>query len=1034
MSTPNWITPSGLIGSYPALISLELQLIVDTVATYSLLSGSLPAGLTIRTDGLISGTPALLSGDITNTFVVRATSLSGNIADRTFSIRVTGVVKPNFTIPSGTPLVNANTTYDSVWIEIPVTYNNPIPDNPVYISILEGMLPPGLEINEFGLIRGYPEPPVTFLNYDAVETTAIATSADYNYITVISTTNIFVGRSIIFTGSVFGNIVSGKTYYVKSVVNASQIIISEVLNGDNFILSDSTGYMNVTLPATQVGEPARIQYSFTLQITSPNGSSTANYTITITNFNLPTSKDGPGSPQNSRPPTIYNTRPPTYNIQDSADYGYFVLPPVDEVTVPGETYSITQYAYMGQFLSDNYFAFKIIGHDFDGNTLYYTFTGLPSGLTGNSTTGWIYGTPTVPIDDIEEFSFSVKVTKTINSTSSPTFNYTVKIANNIDGYITWITDSDLGSINNASISYKYVEATCDVPLLYEIVDGELPPNLYLTANGNIEGTVAYQPDSVYKDVNDTNTFTFTIKAYNPNISVITSNRTFTLTVDQYYDIPTDNLYIKCTPSIADRRILDTLLTDTTIIPTDYLYRADDSSFGKASSVVYAHAYGIYTSTLQQYIEAIQKNHYWRSIILGGLKTATARDENGNIIYEVVYSNIIDNLRTYDPNYDYDYRYSTSVSEDVYWPRFIPLEINASLWDTSSTNIYTSYIFNGVDISFITNFRTYDMLTQLSIPLLLQDGFPAFYTSQTGEYVEILYPNSLENMKKRVSQELGADYNFKLLPLWMTSQQDDGNTLGFTPAWVICYTKPPFGVSLIADVTYPIDNTIEVSSTDNLIIGGQIVFSGNVFGGIVEGVTYYVIDIEYIFNIVSYGTTPTGYHAGTYTNHPTTCTTSDGTGLTVNYTCSATNQQLSNISINNLGTGYKIGDVINIVGGNASITIANFRIKISTSPTGTPLNLISSAGSMNATFYASYAELIKNSITNSWPYTLNDINFEIDRFTVNKQLTYNYNDQLNPKAWTRLPSATPTPDPTDEENFYVLFPQKTILPNKGQTNL
>jgi hypothetical protein len=28
-----------------------------------------------------------------------------------------------------------------------------------------------------------------------------------------------------------------------------------------------------------------------------------------------------------------------------------------------------------------------------------------------------------------------------------------------------------------------------------------------------------------------------------------------------------------------------------------------------------------------------------------------------------------------------------------------------------------------------------------------------------------------------------------LPLWMTSQQTDGRVLGFTPAWVMCYTKP-----------------------------------------------------------------------------------------------------------------------------------------------------------------------------------------------------------------------------------------------------
>ena len=45
------------------------------------------------------------------------------------------------------------------------------------------------------------------------------------------------------------------------------------------------------------------------------------------------------------------------------------------------------------------------------------------------------------------------------------------------------------------------------------------------------------------------------------------------------------------------------------------------------------------------------------------------------------------------------------------------------------------------------------------------------------------------MRNRVAQVVGQEYNSKLLPQWMTSQQANGNTLGYTPAWVICYTKP-----------------------------------------------------------------------------------------------------------------------------------------------------------------------------------------------------------------------------------------------------
>ena len=60
-----------------------------------------------------------------------------------------------------------------------------------------------------------------------------------------------------------------------------------------------------------------------------------------------------------------------------------------------------------------------------------------------------------------------------------------------------------------------------------------------------------------------------------------------------------------------------------------------------------------------------------------------------------------------------------------------------------------------------------------------------------------------------------------------------------------------------------------------------------------------------------------------------------------------------------------------------------------------------------------------------------INFEIDKFSADKSMTYDYNSSNNPPSWTSLPSGTPVPDPLDSKDFYVLFPHKTILPNKTQ---
>ena len=56
-------------------------------------------------------------------------------------------------------------------------------------------------------------------------------------------------------------------------------------------------------------------------------------------------------------------------------------------------------------------------------------------------------------------------------------------------------------------------------------------------------------------------------------------------------------------------------------------------------------------------------------------------------------------------------------------------------------------------------------------------------------ISTVYPNSLINMRDQVVDTIGQ--NSVVLPLWMTSKQDDGRILGFTKAWVIAYCKPGF---------------------------------------------------------------------------------------------------------------------------------------------------------------------------------------------------------------------------------------------------
>lgn len=822
---PVWNTTAGTLGSFPTTIPLTIQISATpeapaTTLTYAVLSGVLPSGINMTQTGLIYGTPNITTSSEPIVFTIRATDNLGYIRDRSFSMTLLGVTTPQFITPAGSLLH----TEDSVWVELQLQYSNPSPTNNVTVSLASGNLPPGLEISETGLIRGYPNIPTVGTTLSSIESISTESASETNEITCVSTNGFSVGRPVVFSGEAsFGDIVLGTTYYIKSIVDTSTFTISATLSGPTFNLVAGAGTLVTTLPLTSASGPAVRTYTFSLQITSELGGNIVSFSITVVNQNLPTSQGGPGKIPNTRIPVIFNTRPPTIEISpEDPYYSYYS----DTLVDPLDT------AFITTVQSGNYFSYKIIGNDFDSAPLSYSYTGLPLGLSGDATTGWITGVPVISTG-INSYAFSVSVSKASRpEIASTNTKFSFKVSNGINDTIYWNTSTNLGTLLNGALSTLSVSAISAVPLRYRIVGGALPPHLTLLSNGEITGYVAHQPTSVLLHKGDTSVFNFTVEAYSPAYSIITSTNSFSVTVLQEYTQPTDTVYIKATPSIHDRTIIKSLLTDETLIPTSSLYRPADGYFGKATSVIYDHAFGIYSSDIEAYLAAVQTNHYWRNITLGELKTAVARNDAGEIIYEVVYSQIIDNLtntKSVSP---------TTDSDSVYWPT--PIDLHLGPWYTSITDIHASYDFN-----------------------------LAYHASLTPGYAQVLYPNSLTNMRNKLSQHIGQEYASKLLPQWMISQQRDGSTLGYTQAWVICYTVP-----------------------------------------------------------------------------------------------------------------------------NKSAEI-------------------------------------KNNIETKWPYTLNQINFEIDRFAVNKSRTFNYDTDLTPPAWTGLPSASLADADSDSNDFYVLFPRKTILPDTTQ---
>ena len=93
MATPVWSTTAGKIATIDEQVAFSLQLEANdpvamgdsTAITYSLIAGSLPAGMQVTTDGVLTGTPAEVAKRTLYTFVVRATAGSA-ITDRTFTL------------------------------------------------------------------------------------------------------------------------------------------------------------------------------------------------------------------------------------------------------------------------------------------------------------------------------------------------------------------------------------------------------------------------------------------------------------------------------------------------------------------------------------------------------------------------------------------------------------------------------------------------------------------------------------------------------------------------------------------------------------------------------------------------------------------------------------------------------------------------------------------------------------------------------------------------------------------------------------
>ena len=550
---------------------------------------------------------------------------------------------------------------------------HPLDPTAVTYRVIAGALPLGIQCTSTGMLEGVP---YTINGIDNVNS-RFAIRASTNTIPPR-----FADRTFDFTvlsqvPPVFvtpaGNV---GTFYDGAPITPIQIQISDPNPGDNIVISLAvgslppglslsptgliTGYITPLVPINQTpGFDATPfdQYAFDFYTNSLS----TNYQFTLE------LNDGRETSIRTFEIYVYSRSSLTADtIEFTADNTFITA---DETNLYTPFLVNAEPSNLGTVRSDNFWAYQFIGLDFNDDVIEYReYPGaglqLPPGTTLDLQTGWLYGY--LPYQGAVEntYDFAITVRKAYDPQyCSDPYNFSLTLVGQVNTDVTWLTPSDLGTIINGSTSTLYVAAinSGDRVLQYRLTPGsyptpnigvynKLPQGLQLLSSGNIAGRVSFNTFAL--DLGTTtfdqgattfdSKFTFTVNAYSLD-GLVSVFKTFSITVARVYNEPYENLYIKCMPPQNDRDLINQLIQNQDIIPVDLVYRSDDPNFGVARNVIYQHAYGLTAATYDTYVSSLRINHYWKNLVLGSIKTARALDNAGNVLYEVVYSSIIDNL-------------------------------------------------------------------------------------------------------------------------------------------------------------------------------------------------------------------------------------------------------------------------------------------------------------------------------------------------------------------------------------------------------
>ena len=356
----------------------------------------------------------------------------------------------------------------------------------------------------------------------------------------------------------------------------------------------------------------------------------------------------------------------------------------------------------------------------------------PTGLSLNTETGDLYGAIPYQPAYSKAYRFTVRITKQDFDTKSTVFRdqiFNLILRGDVETTIQFVSSSTVGTIQPGKQSELYISAEHTIGnfnINYSLTGGKLPNGLSLTRGGSIVGKVPFGNLTTVDTYADSVPYSWTapdgtsesavVKVENPNNAglekftldggkttidrgyqfEVTANdayllasvsKTFNIQLVERTSTAYTGLYFKPLMNVPNRQYYRSLTQDYKVFSTDVLYRPDDPAFGVQSQLKLYLEYGLEKLNLDNYVPALVNYFKRKRFYFGDLKTAVAKDSNGNTAYEVVYIDVVDDQMINNVNPDASFSEIINSQVTVFYPDSVGnMQVALETLPTSETTV------------------------------------------------------------------------------------------------------------------------------------------------------------------------------------------------------------------------------------------------------------------------------------------------------------------------------------------------------------